>query len=60
MLDGSSIDRSLLHKIGVMTSLNVLTMSYCGLNGTLPNQGRALLLFFFHSDIASNNYNSRT
>ena len=60
-LDASSIDKSLLHKIGVMTSLNVLTMSNCGLNGTLPDQGWFFFFFFFwHNDIASNNYNSRT
>ena len=38
-LDYSSINRSFLHKAGVMTSLNVLTMSQCGLNGSLPAQG---------------------
>ena len=43
-LDGSSIDKSLLRKIGVMTSLNVLAVSSCGLNGTLPDRGR---VFFF-------------
>ena len=58
-LDASSIDKSLLHKIGIMTSLNVLTMSNCGLNGTLPDQGR-FFFFFLHNDITSNNYNSRT
>ena len=42
-LDHSSIDKSLFRKIGVMTSLNVLAVSYCGLNGTLPERGR----FFF-------------
>ena len=45
-LDASSIDKSLLHKIGVMTSLNVLTMSNCGLNGTLPDQGRLFFIIF--------------
>ena len=65
-LDHSSIDKSLLHKIGVMTSLNVLAVGYCGLNGTLPDRGRfffLLFLFFFIifiNVIASNNYNSRT
>ena len=44
-LDGSSIDKSLLCKIGVMTSLNVLAVSYWGLNGTLPDRGR--VFFFF-------------
>ena len=49
-LDDSLFDKSLLHKIGIMTSLNVLTMSNCGLNGTLPDQGRLffiILLFFY-------------
>ena len=59
MLDGSSIDRSLLHKIGVMTSLNVLAVKHFGLNGTLPGRGR-VFFFFFNNDITSNNYNSRT
>ena len=57
-LVGSSIDKSLLHKIGVMTSLNVLAVRYCGLNGTLPDRGT--VFFFFHNDIALNNYNGRT
>lgn len=43
-LDGSSIDKSFLHKVGVMTSLNVLTMRACRLNGTLRTQG---MFFFF-------------
>ena len=43
-LDGSLIDKSLLRKIGVMTSLNGLLMRNCGLNGTLPDRGR---VFFF-------------
>ena len=44
-LDHSSIDKSLLRKIGVMTSFNVLAVSYCGLNGTLIDRGR--FFFFF-------------
>ena len=43
-LDESSFDKSLLRKIGVLTSLNALAMSSCGLNGTLPDRGR---FFFF-------------
>ena len=45
-LDDSLFDKSLLHKIGVMTSLKVLAMSSCELNGTLPDRGR---VFFFFS-----------
>ena len=37
-LDGSSIDESFLSKVGVMTSLKVLTMTSCGLNGCLSAQ----------------------
>ncbi|KAK7856978.1 receptor-like protein 15 [Quercus suber] len=43
-LDGSPIDKSLLRKIGVMTSLNGLAVSDCGLNGTLPDRGRLFSL----------------
>ena len=46
-LDGSLIDKSLLRKIGVMTSLNGLSMRNCGLNGTLPDRGRVFFFFFF-------------
>ena len=46
MLDGSSIDKSLLRKIGVMTSLNGLSVRNCGLNGTLPDRGRVFFFFF--------------
>ncbi|KAG6627265.1 hypothetical protein CIPAW_15G114500, partial [Carya illinoinensis] len=35
-LDDTNIDKSFLHKVGVMTSLNVLSMQGCGLNGSLP------------------------
>ena len=45
-LDGSLIDKSLLRKIGVMTSLNGLSVRNCGLNGTLPDQGRVFFFFF--------------
>ncbi|KAL2474044.1 receptor like protein 13 [Forsythia ovata] len=38
-LDGSSLDANFLQKIGVMTSLKFLSLSSCGLGGTLPNQG---------------------
>ena len=51
-LDDSSIDKSLLHKIGVMTSLNVLTVRGCGMNGTLPDQGRVLTKVNFCYDFS--------
>ncbi|GMY22325.1 receptor-like protein 56 isoform X2 [Fagus crenata] len=42
-LDGLSIDKSFLHEVGVTTSLNVLKMRNCGLNGSLPAQGNVAL-----------------
>ena len=41
-LDDSSIDNSFLHKVGVMNSLEVLSVQDCRLNGSLPAQGRLL------------------
>ncbi|KAB1208960.1 LRR receptor-like serine/threonine-protein kinase ERECTA [Morella rubra] len=38
-LDGSYIEKSFLQRAGNMTSLDVLTMYGCRLNGTLPTQG---------------------
>ena len=41
-LDYSSIDNSFLHKVGVMNSLEVLSVQDCNFNGSLPAQGRLL------------------
>lgn len=41
-LDGSSIDNSFLHKVGVMNSLKALSVRFCNLNGSLPKQGRLI------------------
>ena len=41
-LDDSSIDNSFLHKVGVMNSLEVLSVQGCLLNGSLPAQGRLI------------------
>ncbi|KAL2471206.1 RNI-like superfamily protein [Abeliophyllum distichum] len=38
-MDNSSLDANFLQSIGVMTSLKFLTLSSCGIGGTLPNQG---------------------
>ncbi|KAG2667128.1 hypothetical protein I3760_15G097100 [Carya illinoinensis] len=52
-LDGSNIDKSFLRKVGAMTSLNVLTIYGCGLNGNLPIvQGKQS---FFRKILLSNN-----
>ncbi|KAM3283256.1 hypothetical protein P3S67_026901 [Capsicum chacoense] len=39
LLDGNILDENFLRSSGVMSSLKVLSVSYCGLNGTLPLQG---------------------
>ncbi|KAG6718910.1 hypothetical protein I3842_04G176500 [Carya illinoinensis] len=58
-LDFSSIDKSFLHKVGVMTSLNVLSMTRCGLNGSLPNQGWCELKNIQELDISHNHFEGR-
>ncbi|KAL4601218.1 hypothetical protein ACB092_11G257200 [Castanea dentata] len=58
-LDRSSIDKSLLRKIGVMTSLNVLAASNCGLNGTLPDRGWCELKKLQEIDLSGNNFEGR-
>ncbi|XP_030961720.1 receptor-like protein 56 isoform X2 [Quercus lobata] len=58
-LDGSSIDKSPLHKIGVMTSLNVLAVSNCGLNGTLPDRGWCELKKLQEIYLRGNNFEGR-
>ncbi|KAG6627275.1 hypothetical protein CIPAW_15G115400 [Carya illinoinensis] len=56
-LDGSYIDKSFLRKIGVMTSLNVLTMQGCRLNGHLPIvQGMCALMNLQELDLSHNNF----
>ncbi|XP_041007977.1 receptor-like protein 13 isoform X9 [Juglans microcarpa x Juglans regia] len=58
-LDYSSIDKSFLHKVGVMTSLNVLLMKACGLNGSLPNQGWCDLKNLQELDLGDNHLEGR-
>ncbi|KAM3283249.1 hypothetical protein P3S67_026894 [Capsicum chacoense] len=40
LLDRNILDENFLRSSGVMSSLKVLSVSRCGLNGTLPLQGR--------------------
>lgn len=39
LLDGNTLDKNFLQSSGVMPSLKVLSVSNCGLNGTLPIPG---------------------
>ncbi|XP_035550835.1 receptor-like protein 56 isoform X2 [Juglans regia] len=58
-LDDSSIDKSFLNKVGVMISLNVLSMRTCGLNGSLPNQGWCELKNLQELDLGDNDFEGR-
>ncbi|KAF5468847.1 hypothetical protein F2P56_012960, partial [Juglans regia] len=56
-LDGSYIDKSFLSKVGVLTSLNVLTISNCGFNGSLAIiQGLCELMNLRELDLSHNNF----
>ncbi|KAK8682390.1 hypothetical protein V6N13_054778 [Hibiscus sabdariffa] len=41
-LDSSRLDTNILHSIGVITSLKRLSLSRCGLVGSLPHQGKLM------------------
>ncbi|KAG7944285.1 hypothetical protein I3843_15G092100 [Carya illinoinensis] len=56
-LDNTYIDKSFLGKVGVMNSLNVLTMRNCELNGSLPIiQGLCELINLRELDLSHNNF----
>ncbi|XP_035546604.1 receptor-like protein 9a [Juglans regia] len=56
-LDGSYIDKSFLNKVGVMTYLNVLSIQYCGFNGSLPIvQGLCELMNLRELDLSHNDF----
>ncbi|XP_075646252.1 cuscuta receptor 1-like isoform X2 [Castanea sativa] len=55
-LDDSSIDNSFLHKVGVMNSLEVLSVQNCHLNGSLPAQGWCELRKLQEIDLSYNNF----
>ncbi|KAL7238017.1 hypothetical protein ACSBR2_004170 [Camellia fascicularis] len=56
-LDYSSIDKIFLHNVGVMSSLRVLTLRSCSLNGSLPNQGWCELSNLQELDFSHNGFN---
>ncbi|XP_050284101.1 receptor-like protein 15 isoform X2 [Quercus robur] len=55
-LDDSSIDNCFLHKVGVMNSLEVLSVQFCRLNGSLPAQGWCELRKLQEIDLSYNNF----
>ncbi|GKV04084.1 hypothetical protein SLEP1_g16292 [Rubroshorea leprosula] len=56
LIDGSFIRKSFLQSIGSMTSLKVLSLSLCELNGALPTKGLCELTHLKELDISYNNF----
>ncbi|KAK8571647.1 hypothetical protein V6N12_027727 [Hibiscus sabdariffa] len=53
-LDSSRLDTNILHSIGIITSLKRLSLSRCGLVGSLPHQGWCYLKNLEILDVSSN------
>ncbi|GKV43577.1 hypothetical protein SLEP1_g50852 [Rubroshorea leprosula] len=56
LLDESSLHNNFLQSIGTLSSLKVLSVSFCELNGTLPNQGWCKLKNLEELDLSENNF----
>ncbi|MCD7451672.1 hypothetical protein HAX54_012993 [Datura stramonium] len=56
LLDGNTLDKNFLQSTGVMSSLKVLSVSNCGLNGTLPIQGLCDLKSLEELSLSFNNF----
>ncbi|CAN4126833.1 unnamed protein product [Withania somnifera] len=56
LLDGNALDKDFLQTIGVMSSLKVLSVSTCNLNGTLPIQGLCDLKYLEELSLSLNNF----
>ncbi|GLT96541.1 hypothetical protein SLE2022_141550 [Rubroshorea leprosula] len=56
LLDESSLHNNFLQSIGTLSSLKVLSVSFCELNGTLPNQGWCKLKNLEELDLSGNNF----
>ncbi|GKV29353.1 hypothetical protein SLEP1_g38288 [Rubroshorea leprosula] len=56
LLDRSSLHNNFLQSIGMLSSLKVLSASFCELNGTLPNQGWCKLKNLEELDLSTNNF----
>ncbi|KAJ8551694.1 hypothetical protein K7X08_021709 [Anisodus acutangulus] len=55
LLDGNTLDENFLGSSGVMSSLKVLSVAECNLNGTLP-QGMCDLKYLEELTLSSNNF----
>ncbi|MCD7456969.1 hypothetical protein HAX54_033736 [Datura stramonium] len=56
LLDGNALDKDFLQSSGVMSSLKVLSVSNCNLNGTLPIQGLCDLKYLEELSLGFNNF----
>ncbi|KAM3327882.1 hypothetical protein P3S68_033344 [Capsicum galapagoense] len=56
LLDGNALDKDFLQRSGVMSSLKVLSVSNCNLNGTLPVQGLCDLKYLEELSLSFNNF----
>ncbi|PHT30979.1 hypothetical protein CQW23_27316 [Capsicum baccatum] len=54
LLDGNILDENFLRSSGVMSSLKVLSVAQCGLNGTLPLQGLCDLKYLEEVSLSRN------
>ncbi|KAL1085464.1 hypothetical protein V6Z11_D08G052300 [Gossypium hirsutum] len=54
VLDRSSLNNNILQSIGALASLKILSLSGCGLSGTLPTQGWCDLRKFEGLDLSEN------
>ncbi|PHT64707.1 hypothetical protein T459_29132 [Capsicum annuum] len=59
LLDGNILDENFLRSSGVMSSLKVLSVAQCGLNGTLPLQGLCDLKYLEELSLSRNKFTGR-
>ncbi|PHT99693.1 hypothetical protein BC332_29481 [Capsicum chinense] len=56
LLDGNTLDENFLRSSGVMSSLKVLSVAECNLNGTLPLQGLCDLKYLEELSLSRNSF----
>ncbi|KAM3201402.1 hypothetical protein P3L10_033765 [Capsicum annuum] len=59
LLDGNILDENFLRSSGVMSSLKVLSVAQCGLNGTLPLQGLCDLKYLEELGLSYNKFTGK-
>ncbi|PHT64703.1 hypothetical protein T459_29128 [Capsicum annuum] len=56
LFDGNTLDANFLRSIGIMSSLKVLSVAQCNLNGTLPHQGLCELKYLEELSLSRNSF----